>query len=138
MGQPKAIAISNNDVVQIVWRYDARLEGCLGFAIFRKENSADGQGNWQPLPAWVGFKGQNNPAWLKSTTEVWPVQKFEWKDLTARRGKTYVYRIVPVGGTPSTTEPSSPLQGVPNVVTNPVTLTPDWGSFKSYFNRGIL
>lgn len=138
MGQPKAIAISNNDVVQIVRRYDARLKGCLGFAIYRKENSASNQGIWQPLPAWVGFKGENNPAWLKNTTEVWPVQKFEWKDLTASWGKTYVYRIVPVGGMPSTTEPLSLLHGVSNVVTNPVTLTLDRGSFKSYFNRGIL
>ena len=39
-------------------------------------------GEGEALPAWVGFKGQNNPAWTRKDTEVWPVQKFEWKDLT--------------------------------------------------------
>jgi len=28
------------------------------------------------------------------------VQKFWWKDLFAKRGGTYTYRIVPMGGTP--------------------------------------
>src|SRR5215467_5354410 len=94
-----AFALAHNDVAQIVWRYDAKIPGCLGFAVYRKEGGTSGaDGAWVPLPAWVGFVGQSNPSWTPKTTEVWPIQKFEWKDLTAKRGGTYSYRIVPVSG----------------------------------------
>ena len=83
-----AIAIANNDVVQVVWRFDAALPGCLGFEVSRQDNAADPNGTWTALPAWVGFKGQNNPQWQPKTTTVWPIQKFEWKDLTAKRGSS--------------------------------------------------
>ncbi len=53
---------------------------------------------FRPGLAWVGFAGQKNDAWKASNTDIWPIQKFEWKDVTAVRGKTYVYRIIPVGG----------------------------------------
>jgi hypothetical protein len=131
----RAIAVANNDVVQLVCMFDQKIPGCLGLAIERK---AQGAADWEPLPAWVGFEGQSNDAWTKNTTQVWPVQKFEWKDVTALRGGTYVYRITPVGGEPSTTTPLTPIAGAEILMTAPVTLTPDRGSFKSYFNRGIL
>lgn len=130
----KAIAISNNDVVQLAWSYDQKIPGCLGFAIFR-QNQKDK--TWAPLPAWVGFKGQNNDAWTANTTEVWPVQKFQWRDLTAKAGESYIYRIVPTKGTPSTTAKLQTLDGQA-LLTNKVTLTPDRGEFRAYFNRGIL
>src|SRR4029077_12840675 len=91
-----AIAISNNDVVQLFWRQPQAIDKCLGFAIYRKENSEPGPGQGQALPAWVPFKGQTNPTWTPRTTAEWPIQKFEWRDLTAKRGKTYWYRIVPM------------------------------------------
>src|SRR5215469_11461933 len=134
-----AIAISNNDVAQIVWRFAEKIPSCLGFAVYRKEGGADAAGDWVPLPAWVGFEGQNNPAWTRSTTEVWPIQKFEWKDLTAQRGKTYGYKIVPVGGTPQPDQPLTPIAGADALTTNAITLTPARGdSCRAYFNRGIL
>ena len=132
-----ALALANNDVVQIVWRYDQKIAGCLGFAVFRKEGASEAGGGWEPLPAWVGFKGQANTGWTARTTEVWPVQKFEWKDLTAKRGKTYSYRIVPVSG-----DPDSGARLTQNtdmaLLAGPATLTPTRGSFETYFNRGIL
>ena len=134
---PRAIAIANNDVVQIAWNYDNKLQGCLGFAVYRKEGAAAGAGQWQPLPAWVGFEGQSNPAWTEHTTEEWPIQKFEWRDLEAARGKTYSYRIVPMTGNPGAGAPLQPLAD-DAVTAGPVTLTPQRGSFATYFNRGIL
>lgn len=131
----QAIAVANNDVVQLAFKYEAKIPNCLGFAI---ERLARGSDVWEPLPAWVGFEGQNNDAWTKNTTLVWPIQKFEWKDVTAERGKTYIYRITPVGGEPSTTQPLIPVDGAAVLKTDPVTLTPERGSFKSFFNRGIL
>jgi phosphatidylserine/phosphatidylglycerophosphate/cardiolipin synthase-like enzyme len=133
----EAVAFANNDVAQIVWRYPERIPGCLGFAVYRKEGAPDAPGDWTPLPAWVGFQGQSNTAWTRNTTEVWPIQKFEWKDLTAERGKTYSYKIVPASGAPSTTRKLNLDEGNA-AVSNAVTLTPERGSFRTYFNRGIL
>src|SRR6266446_5501035 len=113
----RAVAFSNNDVAQIVWELPAKLPGCLGFALFRKEGGAASPGAWQPLPAWVGFEGQSNPDHKPKSTEIWPVQKFEWKDLTARRGKTYVYKIVPVGGAIVPDRALTPIPGQTELIT---------------------
>src|SRR5712692_9320619 len=91
-----AIAISNNDVAFLAWKVDAKIANCLGFAVYRKDTA----GTESALPAWVGFQGQSYPDWTAKTTEVCPVQKFTWRDLTAKRGETYTYRIVPMTGTP--------------------------------------
>lgn len=89
---------------------------------------------WTPLPAWVGFAGSSNAAWQAHDTVEWPVQKFEWKDVTAQRGATYRYRVVPMLGTPGAlqADPAHALE------TGPVTLTPRQGAFAAFFNRGIL
>lgn len=129
-----AIALANNDVAQIVWRYKQPIKKCLGFEISRQEGGAAPNGKWVPLPAWVGFKGEKNPDWIEKTTTVWPIQKFEWKDLTATRGKIYGYRIVPMVGVPDNLRP----QTNQTLYTNIVALTPKRGSFSTYFNRGIL
>jgi phosphatidylserine/phosphatidylglycerophosphate/cardiolipin synthase-like enzyme len=125
-----AIAISNNDVAFIAWQLDAKIPNCLGFAVYRK----DSHGKEEPLPAWVGFQGQSNPDWQAKTTEIWPVQKFTWRDLTAKRGETYTYRIVPMVGTPDhlKAQPGAAL------VTRPVTITEKRGNVAAFFNRGIL
>lgn len=132
-----AVAIANNDVVQIVWRYPEKIPNCLGFAVYRKAGAPDAAGVWEPLPAWVGFQGENNAAWVPKTTEIWPIQKFLWKDVSAERGATYSYRIVPTTGQAGS---GAPLQLLTDraLLTPPVTLTPERGQFKSYFNRGIL
>jgi phosphatidylserine/phosphatidylglycerophosphate/cardiolipin synthase-like enzyme len=132
-----ALALANNDVVQIVWRLDQKIPGCLGLAVYRKEGAPYAAGNWVPLPAWVGFVGQSNLAWTRKTTEIWPVQKFEWKDLTAERGKTYSYKIVPVTGDPASAAKLTQLTDK-TLIAGPATLTPTRGSFNSFFNRGIL
>ncbi|WP_165491119.1 phospholipase D-like domain-containing protein [Lichenihabitans psoromatis] len=137
MDKPQARATSNNDVVMIVWHYPDKLPDCLGFRIDRKD-MAHPKSAWTALPAWVGFQGQSNPEWKPNTTAVWPIQKYEWKDVTAKRGGTYAYRIVPVGGTPSTDTALDALADVTSLETDPVTLTPERGSFRAYFNRGIL
>jgi phosphatidylserine/phosphatidylglycerophosphate/cardiolipin synthase-like enzyme len=131
---PKAVSYANNDVVQIVWSYPEKIPGCLGFAIYRKDGAPDAQGPWVPLSTWIGFPGQSNPDWTAHTSEEWPVQGFEWKDLTAKRGGTYSHRIVPLTGEPGNLTLHEDLA----ITTGPVTLTPERGSFKTYFNRGIL
>ena len=131
---PDALAIANNDVVLIVWRFRTKLAKCLGFEVSRQEDSAAPAGRWVSLPAWVGFKGEKNPAWQARTTTQWPIQKFAWKDLTADRGRRYGYRIVPMTGKPGGLVPNMAQA----LYTNVVPLTPECGSFSAYFNRGIL
>src|SRR5262245_44281570 len=126
-----AIALGHNDVAFVAWRYDAPLAGCLGFALHR----TDAAGNRSVLPAWVAFEGDSNADWEPSTTEVWPVQRFSWRDLTAVRGATYTYEIVPMLGTPGALV-SDPTHAL---TTNAVTLTPQRSQHvRAYFNRGIL
>lgn len=126
----KAIALANNDTVFLSWVYDALIPNCLGFAVFRK----DATGARSALPAWVGFAGGSNPNWDHKDTTVWPVQKFGWKDFTASRGQTYSYDIVPMVGSKDALQPLNAKQ----LSTNTVTLTPQRGSFHSYFTNGIL
>ena len=127
---PKALAFSNNDIAVFAWSYEQKLKDCLGFAVFRGDVHA---GTWEPLPALARFEATASDA--NETTEQAPVQKYWWKDLGARRGGMFRYRIVPMGGTPGALRP---LAGVDPLVTNPVAVTPDRGLFKAYFNRGIL
>ncbi len=125
-----ALAFSNNDIAVFAWVFPQRLPGCLGFAVYRGEAAGE---RWTALPALARFDGVD-PA-EKLTTEQAPVQKFWWKDLGAKRGSTYRYRIVPLGGAPSAL---APLAAVDPLLTNAVTLTPQRGAYRAVFNRGII
>lgn len=127
----KAVAFSNDDVAFLAWAFDTKIPGCLGFAIYRTNVATN---ECVPLPAWVGFQGQSNADWKVGTTETWPVQKFNWRDLTAKRGNSYRYDIVPLTGKPGALTPVT----AQTLTTNAVTLTPDHGRISAYFNRGIL
>ena len=127
---PTALAFSNNDIAVFAWSYEEHIDGCLGFALYRGDVHA---GTWEVLPALARFDG--TPVDAKLTTEQAPVQKFWWKDLGARRGGLYRYRIVPLGGAPGKLKP---LAGVEPLVTNVVAVTHDRGIFQAYFNRGIV
>jgi phosphatidylserine/phosphatidylglycerophosphate/cardiolipin synthase-like enzyme len=129
----EAKAFSNNDIALILWQYDQKLNGCLGFAIERINTATQEK---EFLPAWVGFKTQKNEKWKAKNTAVWPIQKFNWRDFTAKRGQTYKFSIIPVFGTPSKPEPSDDNSLI--LTTNEVALSPEHGEFKAYFNRGIL
>src|SRR5215475_2361860 len=126
-----AVAFSNNDIAVVAWTFDHHLDGCLGFAIHQIDIDAGNQET--VLPALARFANQDKNA--KFTTEQAPVQKFWWKDLFAKRGGTYQYKIVPMGGTPGGV--LTPLSNVEPLVSNKVTLTPSRPPFSAYFNRGI-
>src|SRR3954452_3328761 len=125
-----AIAFSNNDIALVAWTFDRHLDGCLGFAI----HQIDATGKDTVLPALARFAAQQGGA--KLTTEQAPIQKFWWKDLFARRGGTYQYRIVPMGGTPGGT--LAPLKDVDPLLSNKITLTEKGPPVSAYFNRGIV
>lgn len=82
-----ARAIANNEVAFLAWDIDqTQIPGCLGFHIVREYLDAQGVVTGErPLASYVAFKGQRNPDWRPQNTTVWPVQKFNWRDLTLRK-----------------------------------------------------
>ena len=126
-----AVAISNNDMVYLHWQVDRKIRDCLGFTVVRHDAKG---GAGQPLPAMVGFP-RDKPAGNKfKDTNVWPIQKFAWKDLFARRSGTYWYEIIPMIGTPGHLTPDQTL----TLRTNSVTLDSAHGDCAVFFNRGII
>jgi phosphatidylserine/phosphatidylglycerophosphate/cardiolipin synthase-like enzyme len=129
-----AIAICNNDMVYLHWHFERKIAGCLGFNVIRHDaNQRSGKG--VPLPAMVGFPGDELEAGERfKSTEVWPVQKYSWKDLFAKRGGTYWYEIVPMIGVPGHLKPDVSQ----TMRTNSVTLNSKRGHCAVFFNRGII
>lgn len=128
-----AYAYANNDVAIISWQYDKKIPNCLGFCIERIDSKTKVA---TILPAWVGFANESNPDWKMKDTSIWPVQKFNWKDLTAPKHSSFTYRITPMISElevlKRTTKKTLILQ------TNEVSVSPGSGPIKAYFNRGIL
>ena len=129
MNQAKAFA--NNDVVLLVWNYDNPIEGCLGFCIKRKNIKTNKE---IILESMVGFEKESIKTRQFKSTNVWPIQKFNWRDFSATSSETYVYIIIPMVGTFKTLKEKNQLK----VITNQVTLSPGSGKIKAFFNRGIL
>jgi phosphatidylserine/phosphatidylglycerophosphate/cardiolipin synthase-like enzyme len=130
----KIIALHNNDIVFLAWRYDQEIPNCLGFTVRRKDLNQAGS-DFQALPAWVGWQGGSNENWVAKTTDVWPVQKFNWRDFTSRAGGKYQYQVIPMVGSPDSLKPEEDLL----LTTEEVDLTPDTANnVQAYFNNGIL
>ena len=132
-----AVAISNNDMVYLHWRVDGKIPNCLGFSIIRHD--AKSPQSAQPLPAMVGFssdtrEGKSAAGNRFKDTNVWPIQKYAWKDLFAKRGGTYWYEIVPRIGEPGELKPDATKA----MRTNSVTLDAKRGDCSVFFNRGII
>lgn len=125
----KAVAFANNDIAVVAWTFGGKIKDCLGFAVYRIDVRA---GTQTCLPAMATFEGET--AGPGRTTAQDPVQKFFWKDVYAKRGGTYKYKVVPMGGSPGHLQP---LPFGP-VVSNQIQLSPHYGALSAYFNRGIL
>jgi phosphatidylserine/phosphatidylglycerophosphate/cardiolipin synthase-like enzyme len=89
-----ARAIANNEVAYLAWAIDTEtIPGCLGFHIVREYlDVTDHVTAERPLASYVAFKGQRNPDWQPQNTTVWPVQKFNWRDLTLRKKRNAAER----------------------------------------------
>lgn len=104
-----ASAFANNEVAFIAWTCNINpIPDCLGFEVVREYLHAnDTVTSERTLAAYVAFEGQHNSNWQAQDTSVWPVQKFDWRDLTLRRkrdasgvrpeGDRVRYRIRAVG-----------------------------------------
>jgi phosphatidylserine/phosphatidylglycerophosphate/cardiolipin synthase-like enzyme len=126
----KAVAFANNDIAVMAWTFGGKLPNCLGFAIYRIDVRA---GTETCLPAMATFPDQDATKPGRTTADD-PVQKFYWKDVYAKRGGTYRYRIVPMTGAPGALQPMT----FGPAITNIVQLSPNYGTLSAYVNRGIL
>lgn len=129
MADPRAIAFANNDYVHVAWDFGPNpLPNCGGFALFR---IGEGEGDDGGTPvSTFGRDAQGKQTRPSSFDE--PIFKYSWRDVLAKRGKTYRYRVVALEG------PRKPLAGVAPAWTKPVTLTPTLGNAQVFFNRGLL
>ena len=127
----KAIAYNNNSVVFLAWEYDKLIPDCLGFDVRRTNLKTKVMTH---LPTWVPFQGETNEEWKSRGSDVWPVQKFSWRDFSTESGGSYQYEVVPMVGTPGGLKPQEALA----VTTNPVNLSTDYGDISAAFTNGIL
>src|SRR5262249_8386116 len=128
----KCSAWSNDSVALITWLPEAKIPGCLGFAITRIDVKT---GAREVLDSKVPFEGQDNSEWKSKPTTQWPIQKCQWIDRGAKYGQTVKYEIVPVVGTPDNPTVLSEMACTTNEVTFDVRVT-DYIS--AAFTRGVL
>ena len=133
MVQGKAVAYANNDVVQIGWSVDAKIPGCLGFAIFRIPADADVPE--VPLTSHVGFDDGDSNEWISKPTTLQPIAAFRWRDLAPTREQSVRYKVVAMQGPSNNPQP---VPGFKPLITNPVNATETYGKVKVFFNRGVL
>jgi phosphatidylserine/phosphatidylglycerophosphate/cardiolipin synthase-like enzyme len=125
-------ALQNGDDVFLLWKPDAVIDGCRGFAIERKKKG----GATETLPTWMGFEKTKWKKGASKPSNVWPVQKYTWVDYSTRDGDTVRYRVVPMVGK------AGELHSVDDKAsgwTAWIDVTPDVSKpFSCYFNRGIV
>lgn len=131
----QAKAYANCDEITIAWRCDGTIADCLGFALHREEQDANGALTETCVETWVGFAGDPNakPGTHQLST-VWPIQRYVWSDYFAK-GSKIRYQVVPMIGKPGSLKPADTVSNW----TEWVTLgTGHSQGFNAYFNRGMI
>jgi hypothetical protein len=112
----------------VVWRPEARIDGCLGFALYRRR----GDSTVEVIPNRIGFEPQREPSPQPSTLA--PLQRLMWHDAGLRTPELREYRVVPMLG-----EPDDLREGTGSEWTDPVASSPSVEpGLTVTFNRGIL
>lgn len=103
----RASARCNGEIAYLAWEADGAIDECLGFMITRVHETGPDAGTRRILPTWIAFTDQSNPDWINQDSSVWPIQQYEWRDLTLRRSRETAavrpidfrvhYEIRPVG-----------------------------------------
>ena len=122
----------NCDHTYVIWRYEAPIDDCRGFALEKRGED----GKVEVVNTWLGFEDEvAEPGATKPSTE-WPIQKFLWADLEADTGETWQYRAVPMIGSKDRLKPDHKQA---TDWTDPVTVTAsDKHGMSAFFNRGIV
>lgn len=132
--QAQSIVIANNDVVYLWWTYPQKIKNCLGFSIHR---IVEGVEEKKGLYATVGFSIKNDTRKSPQTTDEWPIQSFNWKDLYAPHNKKISYRIIPMISSNNDWSNLTPDISL-SIVTDAVSRTQNYDGVKIIFNRGLL
>jgi hypothetical protein len=127
----KSVVLANNDVVYMWWSIPAKIKNCLGFSIHRIINGSEEP---KGLIAKVGFDVNADTRKSPQTTDEWPIQSFNWKDVYAPKNVDIKYRIYPMTGDWKHLTKDS----ANSITTQSVKRTSDYGDLKIIFNRGIL
>jgi phosphatidylserine/phosphatidylglycerophosphate/cardiolipin synthase-like enzyme len=130
----QSIVIANNDVVYLWWTFPKRIKNCLGFSIHR---IVDGVEKKRGLYATVGFSSEDDKRKSPQTTDQWPIQSFNWKDLYAPHDKKISYRIIPMINSNNDLSNLTPDRDL-SIVTDVVSRTQNYDGIKIIFNRGLL
>jgi phosphatidylserine/phosphatidylglycerophosphate/cardiolipin synthase-like enzyme len=146
----KARAIAGTHVVILAWDLKpgqkAKLAGLLGFALERSELKADGsvaESYWMRGIKRFKDKDKGLPAGTPVSTFDHPIQAFQWGDYTAKSGRHYRYRIVPLHGQPKHLTADAAAAVVLDVRTErDATSAADPAAppirHDIYFNRGVI
>ncbi len=127
----KSVVLANNDLIYLWWSLSKKIDNCLGFSIHRiVDNVEEPKG----LYATVGFNKKEDSRKSPQTTDEWPIQSFNWKDLYAPHNKEIKYKIYPMVGTWDSLQKDE----INSIITEPTRRTQDYGDAKVIFNRGIL
>jgi phosphatidylserine/phosphatidylglycerophosphate/cardiolipin synthase-like enzyme len=148
--QLKAAAYAGTYVVVLAWdTLDDQVPtrpDLLGFALERTE--LDDQGNtieryWMRGIKRFKDKDKGLPPGTPVSTAEHPVQSFQWADYTARSGRRYTYRVVPVFGEIKNVQLDDAAAVTLNVTTEiegdqPVDENDTTTRHDVFFNRGVI
>ena len=83
----RAGAWCNGEVAYLAWDVEKEIKDCVGFMVTRVHETGKDAGQRRILPTWIAFTDQNNPNWNEQDSSVWPIQNFQWRDLTLRKSR---------------------------------------------------
>jgi phosphatidylserine/phosphatidylglycerophosphate/cardiolipin synthase-like enzyme len=126
-----SVVLANNDVIYLWWSISKKIKDCLGFSIHRV---VKGKEDPKGLYATVGFDIKNDKRKSPQTTDEWPIQSFNWKDLYAPKDVDISYKIYPMIGAWNQLSPDK----LNAIQTQSVRRTKQYGDIRVIFNRGIL
>ena len=128
-------AYVNSDSATVVWRTDARIPGCLGFALHRRTTDSKGVTTETVLENRIGFASDPNAKpGSHASSEQWPIQRFIWNDYAAAGAGQVSYRAVARVGKPGQLA-DGPASGWSTPCVVGTGQTP---GFSAYFNRGMI
>src|SRR5215510_6212734 len=90
-------AYANVDHAHVVWRRKPLkpIDGCLGFALYRKPKGEKPQ----VVSTFVGPETEDKvPAGTSKPSTTWPIQKYMWSDYLAKPGDIVQYQVVAMCG----------------------------------------
>ncbi len=87
---------ANCDYATIIWRSDAPINNCRGFALERQVAGATGDAADGFVSTYVGFAGQKPGKATVQPSTIWPIQRYIWSDYAVSQGQKVRYRVIPM------------------------------------------